>query len=291
MLKLEFQNSNGEILSLTDNPYFTLQNIDGQTTAKADISSVVIGDIDGDNVNNVRAQPRTIILDLRIKDTTDVEEAKRAILNLVKIKQSGSLILTQNGRTTVISGIVEAVEMPRWQKGVAMQITMHCEQPFWEDIDFIIGRINEVFDMHYFTDDPTDMLYFPEDGIPIGEYDFSRTRSFDNAGDVSVGIEIEIIAHDTVTNPIIYDQNGNFFGVGYGTGAKQVVMSIGDVVHINTSKGKKSVTLNGVSIFDKIKPSSTWLQLGAGRNRYTINSDDEQEDNMTFLLIYKQKYI
>ena len=119
----------------------------------------------------------------------------------------------------------------------------------------------------------------------------TRTRTFDNTGDAAVGMTIEIYAITTVTNPIIYDQNGNFFGVGYGSGSKQVVLSAGDKVVITTQAGQKNVTLNGTSIIDKIKPRSTWLQLEAGENEYSINSDDLDVDNMTFTLIYKQRYI
>ncbi|MBR2679935.1 MAG: phage tail family protein, partial [Exiguobacterium sp.] len=92
-----------------------------------------------------------------------------------------------------------------------------------------------------------------------------------------------------VTNPIIYDQNGNFFGVGY-TG-KTLTMSAGDVLVIDTQAGQKSVKLNGVSVFDKVKPQSTWLQLQAGENEFSINSDDADTDNMVFTMSFRQRYI
>ena len=150
------------------------------------------------------------------------------------------------------------------------------------------------------------MLYFPESGIALGEYDTIRTKSFYNDGDVAVGLEINILAHETVTNPIIYDQNGNYFGLGYtlsytdvdnngnaisATVTNPLVMNAGDHIVITTHKGRKTVTLNGVNIFNKIKPNSTWLQLATGDNTFAINSDDESINNMSFSLIYKQRYI
>lgn len=287
---LEYKNSTGNVLSLTDNQYFFLINVDGQTSANADISSVVIGGIDGDTANNVQAQPRSISLDLKIKSGVDVELAKREILKVVKLKKNGELIWTQNGKTVRISGIVESVDMPRWENGVMMQITMHCEQPFWEDIDYIVQEISEALSLHYFTDNPNDMLYFPEEGIPFGELDLVRTKSFFNDGDVAVGVEIEIIAYGTVTNPIIYAADGKYFGVGYGTGNKQVVMHQGDYIIVTTHKGAKTVKLNGVSVIDKVKPNSTWLQLEAGENSFSINSDEDFA-NVVFNMIYKQRYI
>lgn len=289
MFKLDFIAARGDILPLSANDYFYLGAVDGQTVADTDISSAVIGGVDGDTVNNIQAIPRTIILNLHIKGGVNVEEAKRAILKVVKLKQQGGLIWTQNERTVVITGLVERAEMPRWTRSPVMQISLHCEQPFWEDVDDIIQQISEAVNLHYFTESPVDMLYFPESGLPLGEYDTIRTKSFYNDGDVAVGLEISILAHDTVTNPIIYDQYGNFFGLGYD--ANPLIMKAGDNAVITTHKGRKTVTLNGVNIFDKIKPNSTWVQLATGDNTFSINSDDDSIKNMSFSLIYRQRYI
>ena len=304
MFKLEYLSARGDVLPLTDNPLFHITHIDGMTTAGTSIASAVIGGIDGDTVNNIQAIPRTIIIDLQPRSGVAVEDAKRAILKVVKLKQQGGLIWTQNDRTVVISGIVENVDLPRWTNAAVMQITLHCEQPFWEDIDEVIKQISEAISLHYFTNSPADMLYFTDEGAPLGEYDTTRTKEFYNDGDVAVGLEISILAHDTVTNPIIYDQNGNYFGVGYeiesesgGAGigtawvSNPLVMEAGDNIVITTHKGRKTVKLNGVDIFDKIKPNSKWLMLETGDNLFSINSDDESITNMSFSLIYKQRYI
>ena len=291
-MKLDYISARGDILPLATSELFFLTNVDGQTAAAASLSASIISGVDGDTVNNAQANPRTIVLDLRIKSGVDVEEAKRAVLKVVKVKQRGSLQWTQNDRTVVISGIVESVDMPRWTNAVTMQIALHCEQPFWEDAAAIVQQISEAIDLHYFTNRAADMLYFPEDGIPLGEYDTIRTKQFHNDGDVAVGIEISIVAYEEVTNPIIYDGNGNFFGVGYGDGAKQVKMQQGDNIVITTHKGRKSVTINGTqSLLSKLRPQSTWLQMAAGDNQFTISSEDDSLTNMTFSLVYKQRYI
>jgi hypothetical protein len=289
MFKFVYISARGDVLPLTDNPYFYLTHVDGQTTAATSISSAVIGNIDGDTVNNVQATPRTIILDLRIRSGVDVEEAKREILTVVKLKQRGDLIWTQNDRTVTITGIVETIDMPRWTNAPLMQITLHCEQPFWEDIENVTERINEAISLHYFTEGYGDMLYFPEDGIVIGEYATLRLKSFYNDGDVAVGLEISILAHGTVTNPVIYNQDGNFFGVGYEE--RPFVMQTGDNLVITTHKGKKRVAVNGVNIFDRIKPRSTWFQLETGNNTFSINSDEDNTNNMSFSVVYRKRYI
>lgn len=290
-MKFDYISARGDRLSLATNDLFELVHVDGMTTAATSISSSTMGGADGDIVNNVKANARPIVIDLRVKNGVNVEDAKRAILRVVKIKQRGSLEWTQNERAVTISGVVESVDMPRWTNAVTMQITMYCNQPYWEDLDYIVQQISEAIDLHYFTDSESEMLYFPDEGIPLGEYDTIRTKQFYNGGDVAVGLEISIVAFSTVTNPIIYDVNGNFFGVGYGDGAKRVQLHAGDNIVITTHKGNKDIKLNGKSILSKLRPQSTWLQLEAGDNVYTINSDDDSLTNMTFSLIYKQRYV
>lgn len=290
-MKLDFISARGDRLPLVGNDLFELVNVSGMTTIATSISSSTIGSADGDEVNNIKANPRPLIFDLRIKSGVNVEYAKRSVLQVVKIKQLGTIEWTQNERTVTISGVTESVDMPRWTNDVTLQITMYCSQPYWEDIDFVVKQISEAIDLHWFTDSAAGMLYFPEQGIPLGEYDTIRTKGFHNGGDVAVGLEISIVAFDTVTNPIIYDGNGKFMGIGYGDGAKMVRLKAGDNVVVTTHKGKKNITLNGKSILSKIRPQSTWLQLEAGDNLFTINSDDDSITNMAFSLIYKQRYV
>ena len=305
MVQLDYVSARGDVLPLINNPLFHVY-IDGMTTAGSSLASAVVGGVDGDTVNNIQALPRPLTIDFRPRSGVNVEDAKRAILNVVKFKQHGSLIWTINERTVTLTGLVETVDLPRWTDTAIMQVALHCEQPFWEDIDDVVQQISEAIGLHYFTNSPADMLYFTDAGAPLGEYDTIRTKSFRNDGDVAVGLEISILAHDTVTNPIIYDQYGNYFGLGYtmtytdvdadgnaisATTTNPLVMKAGDHIVITTHKGRKTVTLNGVNIFNKIKPNSKWLQLETGDNLFSINSDDESITNMSFSLIYKQRYI
>lgn len=287
MLKLDFISARGDVLPLANNPLFALY-ADGITAASASIASTENGG-DGDTVNNIKATPRSIVIDLTIRGGVNVEYAKREITKVIKFKQKGALVWTQDGRTLTISGYADEITMPRSTNAVVMQIALHCEQPFWEDVDDVVQQINEAINLHYFTTDPAGMLYFPVEGIPLGEYDTNRAKSFFNAGDVSCGLELSLLAHETVTNPIIYDGHGNYFGLGYAE--NPFVMKVGDYVVITTHKGNKRVVHNGVDVYDKIKPNSKWLQLETGDNAFAVDSDDISTSNLSFSIIYKQRYI
>ena len=279
---LEFISPNGNVLMLTGNDRFKLSHADGLTAVNVELASSIVAGMDGDIVNSKRAVPRSIVLELSIE--SDVENVKRYILQYVKAEKKSTLRMTQEGRTTVIEGIVEAIEMQRFTNQVVMQITMYCSQPFWQDENYTNEDISENIDLHYFTDDPDDMLYFPEEGIPFGEYDANRTKEFVNDGDADVGIQIKIVALGHVSNPTVYNSSGEFIGVVR-------TLEAGDEVTITTEKGNKTITLNGQSIISDIKEGSTWLQLKTGEDELTIDSDDGTEANMYFTIIYKQRYV
>lgn len=303
-MKLEFKSARGDILTLSENEYFYISNIDGMTNGTASVSSTVISGLDGDDVTNIQTQPRPMIIDLTIKPNVEVEKAKREITKVVKLKQRGALIWTQQDRVLTITGVVESIDMPRWNNAVVLQIILHCACPYWEDVDAFVSQINEAIGLHYFTGNNADMLYFPESGIAFGEYDTIRTRTVFNGGDVETGIEITIKALETVTNPIIYDRYGNYFGVGYemeypstnpniGSAwvSKPFTMQAGETVVITTHRGNKTVTKNGVSLFHLIRPNSKWLQLETGDNTFSINSDDESIKNMYFNISFKRRFV
>ena len=280
---LYYVGANGSQIDLFHNPYFDLTNVDGMTGVANDIAASTTPSMDGDKINNIQTQPRGIVLDLRIKDCVSVEEAKRYILRSVKPKQKGKLVLNQAGRELSISGVVEAISMPRFEQEIIMQVTLYCSNPYWQDVENVLLEISRILNMHYF---PLDVggLAFPVEGVVMGEYDTNMTRTYTNDGDAECGMIITIVALADVLNPAIYKPDGSYIGVNDS-------MVLGDEIIINTNRGEKSITKNGVNILSKIKPGSTFLQLDTGDNELTINSDGETEGNVYFMLSFKRRFV
>lgn len=282
--KLTYTGVNGNIIDLFNNEWFVVTNVDGLTKATENIASSTTPGMDGDRINSTQTQPRGIVLDLQIKHGKIVEEAKRYILRTIKPKQRGTLQLTQGDRVIEIEGIVENIDMPRFSDSVMMQVSLYCSEPYWHDAENVLVEISRIIDLHYFTDYDDDMLYFPSDGIALGEYDLSMTRTYTNDGDADCGMIIHVIALRDVTNPTISKADGSFVGVND-------TMVAGDEIIINTNRGNKTITKNGVNILSKIKRGSTFLQLAVGDNQFTINSDEGTEGNVYFTLEFKRRFV
>lgn len=278
MPELVYISPNNTSISLTNNRGFLLTDAEGLTQSDVAISATEFGSDDGSIVNSLRAQPRGIVLYLTVKSGQDVETVKRDILSIIKPKQTGRLLWTQNGRTIEIDGVVNAVSMPRFTNNAVMQITLYCPQAFWQDAEYNIRYIELVDALHHFV------VTFPQGkGIPMGVYNLNLTKTFDNFGDAATGVIITIIATGEIKNPLLERSDGLFFGVNE-------TMQAGDSIVINTTKGHKSVEKNGVNIMNSVKEGSTWLQLETGSNTFTI-SDEERTGAMYFTFEYKQKYV
>lgn len=272
----------GNIMPLFDNPYFILTDCDGMTRFTALLSASSVPGVDGDTVNNMQAQARTVNLYLRVRPGSVVEDMRDYVLSYVKPMQKATLQLQTKNRLVELVGLCEAVEMPRFTNGVTMLVSFHCEEPFWADALTVVQEIGYVINKHYF---PPGGLAFPEEGLPFGLYDFNRTTAFKNAGDVTVGMNIEIVALANVTNPTLYDlETGAFMKI-------TETMKAGDSIVITTHKGNKTITKNGVNIIDKLTLDSTWLLLETGEKQFMIDTDDTVKNNVYFRITYKQKYV
>lgn len=265
-------------MPLLNNDYFNLIEISGFTLAQSDIASVTVPFVDGDTVTNVQTTARTVTLYLKLKQAAGIEAAKRYIFQFVKLKKEGTIQLEQDGRKIELVGIVESIDLPRFQAGCTMAVTLHCSQPYWRDIDYVVKQLSIYINLHHFE------IAFPSAGVPFGAYDIDQTQNFNNSGDVDTGVVITIIALNTVVNPKIRSTlTGEFIGVND-------TLTTNQSVTISTIKGRKAITKDGTNIIDKIMSGSTFLQLVTGQNEFSIEADSGVE-SVYFTIQYKRLYV
>lgn len=273
----EFIAPDGAAMPLFSNDFFNLIDITGLTTLNSNIASVVVPYMDGAVVNSVQAQPREPTLYLRLKQSAGIQAAKRYVMKYVKPKLPGTLHIVCDDMDIRLEGIVTAVDLPRFTQGCTMAVTLYCAMPYWVDSEAVQAEISPIINMHHFP------VSFPEEGIVLGTFDNDLSQHLVNRGDVETGMKITMIATGEVVNPRLTAEDGRFIGIND-------TLQENDEVIINTVKGEKSITKNGVNILNKIAEGSHFLQLQTGDNRFTISAD-EGVNSIYFTLEYKRLYI
>lgn len=290
MIELKFINSRNQEMNAIYNDYMTITDIEALHGVDNEFSSSTSPYFDGDVVDHIRTNPRTIVLTYALK--TPIEDSLNYFNKMVKSKQKATLIETRDdGSKIEIEGIVTVPPYTRMTEQVAVQIQLYCSDPYWEDVLTMITDISVVIDMHYFPFDNEEKLLandgglaFPEEGIPFGEIDTNSTKIITNEGDVATGIIIQIVALEKATNPRITRDNYNWIGVN-------VEMDAGDWIEISTIRGNKYIKSNreDVDLGNIIYSGNDWLQLETGDNELFARTQ-EGSHNIYFSIFHKRKW-
>ena len=274
-MELIFENAQGQRLDLINSrKHFRLIAAEGLHGVETDFSETESPYTDGSTIDNVRALPRGIALKFAL--VGDVAAGLDIVHGVVKSKQLGKLIKREGERETKTEGRVTIPPYSRLSNAVAVELHLYCGQPYWEDVQELVGTIAEIIDLLYF---PEEGRGFPEEGVPFGVLNIEKAQTITNEGDTSVGLTIVINALGEVVNPRISCSTGTQNGWYM---ALKTRLNDGDEVIISTHKSNKFITINGsayyngspvLSLLEYV--GSDWLQLETGVNTFNISSDNE----------------
>lgn len=288
-MELIFENKNGQRLDLLRNrKYFCLIAAEGLHGVEVDFAENESAYTDGSTIDNARALPRGIAL--KFQFVGDVAASLDIFHAIVKSKQIARIIKKEGARETKIEGRVTVPPYTRISSAVTVELHLYCGQPYWEDVNELIGTISDVIDLLYF---PEEGRGFPEDGIPFGALNTERKQTITNDGDTSVGLTIVINARGTIVNPRIScstgSQNGWYMQLN-------TTLNDGDEVIISTHKAAKSITINGsaykngVPILSTLSYTGTdWLQLETGENTFNVTAEGEIE-KLFFYIYFSRRW-
>ncbi len=288
-MELYLINKNNQVLDLLNNKHrFILKGAEALHGIDTDIIEHESPYTDGSTIDGVRALPRGI--ELTFKLIGNVKASIDYFTSVVKSKQWVTLREIENGRDITIKGIATIPPYTRMVSSCELVLSIYCPQPYWEDLNYIVGVIAESISLLNF---PNEGQYFIQEGRPFGVIDTNFTKTFINNGDVAVGMLISIIALGEVVNPLIRcstgEQNGFYMKLN-------ITLKDDDELQINTVKGNKYITINGSEtyngepILNKLEWHGTdWLQLETGANTFSATTDGDNS-NLYFNIIYKARY-
>lgn len=288
-MELILTNKSGQSLDLLNNKNrFILKAAEALHGVDTDIIESESPYTDGSTIDDVRALPRGI--ELTFKLIGNIKASIDYFTSIVKSKQLVTLREVENGKDITIKGIATIPPYTRMAQSCEIVLSIYCPQPYWEDLNYLVGVIGEKIDLLHF---PAEGQYFTETGRPFGVIDTTLEKTFNNTGDVKVGMLISIIALGEVVNPRIScstgDQNGFYMKLN-------ITLKDDDELQINTVKGEKFITINGLETYNG-QPilnylewhGTDWLQLETGANTFSVTTEGDNS-NLYFSIIYKARY-
>ena len=235
----------------------------GLTSGTASLNFSTVGTNDGSIYNSGRKDNRNLVL--QIKPLRDVERNRIALYKIFKLKGLCEFYFKNGSRDVFIEGRVESVDGELFELGQSIQVSIMCNNPNFKALQETVADISSVVPLIAFP------LAIDAAGVEFSRIEKAVEKNVYNAGDAESGLVIEMRAAGEVSNPIIYDEAGNSFGI-------KIDMVEGDKITINTNKGEKSVTLlkNGVetNIINKVIPNPAWFILQPGDNVFMYSAEN-----------------
>lgn len=268
MYTLKAENENGAILKLSQNESkYQISSIDGLTSPKANITSTVLANMDGEKFKSSRIEMRNIVLTVRLMG--EVETNRIALYDFFDTGKEVKIFYKNGTRNVFIVGVCENVESDFFSQNEEVQISVLCLNPFWKNINATIIDISQTFDNFEFP------FAIEKEGVSFSDYFENRDVTIINRGDVETGTKIILTTNSSnVVNPIIYNVLTREFL------KLNTTLSVGDEIIINTNKGEKSITKisNGIRTneINALENGSSWLQLEKGSNIFTYQSEENQ---------------
>lgn len=292
-MELTLTNKAGKPLDLLHgNGRYTLIACDALHGLETDIGDVSSPYLDGTIVESVKALPRGILLTFAL--IPPIREALDFVSEVVKTKQRVTLTERENGREISISGIATMPPYSRMNGLCKLKVAIYCNQPYWEDINAIVGYLSTILPKlnfpiaggQYFT-----RVAGTSGGRVFGVVDTNAEKTFVNDGDVAVGMIIRITALALIQNPRIScstgDQNGWWMQLN-------LTLRANDEVEICTERGNKYIRINGSDeyIGEPILSflefhGDDWLQMEVGENTFNISPTN---DDVVFGVSFKRRY-
>ena len=257
---------NNEILEMNRNAEIKIVDIKGIEASSYTINTIS-SEQDGAIVTSQKVEPREITI------TGDIEENENKLKNRDRLirffapKTIGDMYITRNDIERKIQYRVTEFNFDTNKMYETYKFTLSLEsteEPYFEDAKNKGNNLALISPQFTF---PLVIRNAPK-GKVMGYRVYKPYMPLVNDGDKETGLEIIITAKRGIAKNITLILNNNeYFKV-------TVDLQQWDVLKINTNARKKSVTLNGVNIINKIDRNSTFFTLKKGKNILKYECED-----------------
>lgn len=262
MFTAKVKNKRGDSLTLFPSADYAV-SIEGLTPGMASLNFSTAGSNDGSVYNSGRKENRNIVF--QIQPIRNIEKSRIELYKIFRLNAQCEFYFKNSSRDVFIEGYVEQIDGNLFELGQSIQVSVICNKPNFKALEETAADISSIVPLFSFP------FAIPAKGTELSEIEKVAEKNVFNAGDAESGLVIELRATGKVSNPVIYDESGNSFGI-------KIDMVEGDKITINTNKGEKAVTLfkDGVStnIINKVQPNPTWFILQPGDNIFLYSAEN-----------------
>lgn len=258
--------SNGKILEINRNTEIKMIDIEGIEASSYTINTIA-SDQDGAIVTSEKVESREITITGDIEENENKLKNRDMLIRFFNPKQTGEMILKRNDVERKIQYRVSDLQFDTNKMYEPLKFTLSLEStedPYFEDAKNKGNNLALISPQFTF---PLVIRNAPKGKI-MGYRVYKTYMPLVNDGDKETGLEIIITAkRGQMKNIKLTLNNSDYMQVN-------ATLNQWDVLVINTNARKKSVTLNGTNIINKIDRNSTFFTLRKGKNILKYECED-----------------
>lgn len=258
--------SNNKILEMNKNTDVRIIDIEGIEASSYTINTIS-SEQDGAIVTSEKVEPREITITGDIEKNENETKNREKLIRFFNPKSTGIFYITRNDKERKIQYRVSSFDFTTNKLHEYIDFTLvleSTEDPYFEDAKNKGNNLALISPQFAF---PLVIRPIPKGKI-MGYRVFKQYMPLVNDGDKETGIEIVITAKRGAMKNIKLTLNDDKYIKVNQT------LNQWDVLVINTNPRKKSVTLNGINIINKIDRTSTFFSLRIGKNILKYECED-----------------
>lgn len=278
-----------------DNERWLVPNdgLEGWAELPHSVSTQENASYDGGIVTNRRITVADRTVTAELADWRENAKARAEVISFFSPKREYQAHLTYQGRTRWCGGVQYAFKCDAgniyrpcsfsWTVLSPMPFLL-SEDNFGQDIALVTPRFGFPY-MSAVDRAGADKVTPHQQGFQVGTYNYGRSVSIDNDGDVETFPRVEIVARGKVKNPSIVKDDTYYVRV-------LTEMEQGDALTIDFENRPPRVTLNGANATNLVDRSSSFtnMRFDTGANTFSYDAD-VGENVMAVSLYYYKRYL
>lgn len=272
---------------------FIIKSIDGLGPVDADVHMTELATLDGAIDNSARLHTRNIVMSLQFIGDPLIEDTRLKTYKYFPVKRKIRFTIETDNRLCYTEGRVEKNSVKIFDKNEGCQISILCPDPYFysiEDTHLKFYGVDPLFEFPFSNESLTEPL------IEFGDVMQMSEGTIYYEGDTEVGITIEVHAVGEAEGFIVYNSGTREY-MGINDDKLKALMGTGiiagDVITIDTTRGRKSITIlrNGrtTNILNALTKPIGWFKLSKGYNTFVYTATAGLT-NLQFGISYKTLY-